>query len=165
MVYLASLALIGGCASNKSKPTAGSPEADTHQKLTAADVPANIMSTVNNRLPGATVTSVEKENENGGIVYDFELTQQGKKYEMDIKDDGTLTEIEKQVDAPASVKSTVLAKYPGATIGDVMEVDVVTGKDERPDRYEVTITGTDGKEKEVNVGMDGKIEEEKAEEK
>ena len=40
-----------------------------------------------------------------------------------------------------------------------MEVNKVTGKQETPDHYEVTLTMPDGKEKEVNVSMDGKVEE------
>src|SRR5262249_8922638 len=80
------------------------------------------------RFPGAELTSVEKETEEGKVVYDIELKHHGRKYEMDIHEDGTVIEIEKVVaakDVPQAVTKGVLAKYPGARITEVMEVNKV----------------------------------------
>src|SRR4051794_6186051 len=63
---------------------------DNAQKITAQDVPPQVMTSVNNRFPGADITSVEKENENGAVIYDFELKQHGRKFETDVKEDGTI---------------------------------------------------------------------------
>jgi uncharacterized membrane protein YkoI len=145
---------------------AGSSFADNAQKLTPSEVPQKIMDTVKARLPGAQVTSAEKETENGAVVYDLEMKDGGRKYEMDIKEDGTLIEIEKQVmdkDVPTAVSAAVKAKYPGASIKEVMEVNSVKGKTETPLHYEVVIS-TGGKEKEVVVSLDGKSVKEEAEE-
>jgi hypothetical protein len=164
IIVVALIMITAGCTHNKNESKEEGGEA---KKISAAEVPAAVSSALNQRFPGNQVRSVEKENENGMIIFDYELTQDGRKYEADIKDDGTIIEIEKQVAAnnvPAAVTHAVQAKFPGAKIGDVMEVNKVSGKTETPDHYEVTLT-TGGKEKEVNVTMDGKVEDEHADEK
>ena len=143
--------------------------ADEPKKLAPSDVPPKVMDAVKARLPGVQVTSAEKETENGNVVYDLELKHEGRKYEMDVKDDGTIMEIEKEVrakDVPAAVSKAVAEKYPQAKVKEVMEVNLVKGKQETPDHYEVTLTTADGKESEVVVSLDGKsVKEEAAEEK
>jgi len=159
IVGLSIAVMVGGCMHNQHEKKEEGTEA---MKMSPTDVPANVSAAINNRFPGAQIRSVEKENEDGKVVFDYELTQNGRKYEADVKDDGTIMEVEKQVmpnDVPAAVTSAVQAKFPGAKIGDVMEVNKVSGKQETPDHYEVTLTSGNGKEKEVNVSMDGKVEE------
>src|SRR5579871_2445669 len=80
--------------------------ARSQEKLTADKLPAKVAASVQGRFPGAEFTSIMKEKEGNDIVYDIELKQQGRKYEMDIKEDGTIVEIEKQVfakDVPAAI--------------------------------------------------------------
>jgi hypothetical protein len=141
------------------------PAAD--KKISKQDVPKQVMDSVNARFPGADVTGVEKETEDGNVVYDFELKHDGRKYESDVKEDGTIMEIEKEVaakDAPPALAHTIKARYPDAAIKEIMEVNKVTGKQEKPIHYEVTIS-TGGKHKEVIVGLDGKTVREEAEER
>jgi uncharacterized membrane protein YkoI len=133
--------------------------ASAQEKLTADKLPAKVAAAVKGRFPGAEFTSITKEKEGNDIVYDIELKQQGRKYEMDIKEDGTIIEIEKQVfnkDVPAAITKAVTAKYPGSTIEEVMEVNKVNGKVETPDHYEVTLVTADKKKLEVEVSLDGK---------
>jgi Peptidase propeptide and YPEB domain len=138
---------------------------DKAQKIEPDKLPQKIKDAVKARLPGAEITSAEKEKENGEIVYDLELKHQGRKYEMDIKEDGTIIEIEKEIkNPPEAITKAVKRKYPKATIKEVMEVNKVTGKEEKPEKYEVTIE-IDGKEKEVIVSLDGKTVSEGGEEK
>ena len=150
--------------------TATSARADEKaEKIEPDKLPAKIKNAVKARFPGAEVTSAEKEKENGEIVYDLELKHEGRKYEMDIKEDGTVMEIEKQVmssDIPAAVITNVKAKYPKATVKDIMEVNKVSGKQETPLHYEVTVMDG-GKERELVVSLDGsKVQtEEEAEKK
>jgi uncharacterized membrane protein YkoI len=144
--------------------------ADKPEKLEPGKLPEKISAAVNGRFPGAKVNAAEKEVEDGKVVYDIELTQDGKKYEMDVHDDGTVIEIEKQVEAsklPAAGVKAIEAKYPKSTIKEVMEVNKVEGKKETPINYEVTIETADKKEQEVLLNLDGtiKVEEKKAEEK
>src|SRR5262249_26832403 len=105
------------------------------KKVPPEKVPKAVMDAVKARFPGAEITSVEKETMDGKVIYDIELKQQGRKYEMDIQEDGTVLEVEKEVagkDVPEVVTKAVLAKYPGATIKEVMEVNKVKDKQETP---------------------------------
>lgn len=141
-------------------PAVRSEEAAT--KLTPDKLPAKVAESIKARFPKAEITSAEKETEDGNVVYDLELKLDGLKYESDIKEDGTILEIEKQIkDVPAAVAKAVEAKYPKAKIGEVMEVNKVNGKEEKPEKYEVTIS-SDGKEKEVIVALDGSSVKEEA---
>jgi uncharacterized membrane protein YkoI len=133
-------------------------------KIEPDKLPAKITESINGRFPGGKVTSAEKEVEDGNVVFDIELKHDGRKYEMDIKEDGTILEIEKEVfskDVPAAVSKAVSDKYPKGEVKEVMEVNLVKGKEEKPDHYEVTLT-LDGKEKEVIVALDGSSVKEEA---
>lgn len=134
------------------------------KKLSPKELPEKVAQSVNARFPDAHITSAEKETEDGNVVYDLELTQKGLKYEMDVKEDGTILEVEKEVKEPAAaVTKAVQQKYPDAKIKIVMEVNKVSGKQETPQNYEVTLA-TGGKEKEVIVSLDGSsVKEEKEE--
>jgi uncharacterized membrane protein YkoI len=134
-------------------------EKDKARKVPLGKVPKKVMDAVKARFPGARITSVEKEKAGGKVVYDIELTHKGRKYEMDIVEDGTVLEVEKEVptkDVPRAVLDAIKAKYPKATIKVVMEVNKVKGKKETPDHYEVTLQTADKKTVEVTVSLDGK---------
>jgi uncharacterized membrane protein YkoI len=139
------------------------------EKVPYDKVPKKVRDAVEARFPDAKVSSVEKETEDGKVVYDIELKHKGKKYEMDIQEDGTVLEIEKEVaakDLPKAVKAAVNAKYPGAKLKDIMEVNKVKGTKETPDHYEIIILTADNEEREILVSLDGKsIKAEKAEKK
>jgi uncharacterized membrane protein YkoI len=129
------------------------------EKVPLDKVPAKVMSSVKARFPGAKLDKVSKETSNGKVVYDIELTHKGRKYEMDIKDDGTVLEVEKELrgkEVPGAVRRALKAKYPGATVKVFMEVNLVKDRKETPDHYEVTLTTADKKELEVTVSLDGK---------
>jgi uncharacterized membrane protein YkoI len=142
---------------------------DKAEKITPDKIPQKVMDTIKARLPGAEITSAEKETEDGKVVYDIELKHQGRKYEMDIKEDGTLIEIEKEVaakDVPEAVSKALKEKFPNATVKEVMEVNKVDGAKETPIHYEVVIEIADNKTREVIVSLDGKsIKEEGEKEK
>ena len=129
------------------------------EKVAPDKLPKAVMDAIKGRFPDAEITSAEKEKEDGKVVYDIELKSKGKKYEMDIKEDGTIVEIEKEValkDVPEAVKKAVEAKYPKSTIKEVMEVNKVKGKEETPIHYEVTLETAEKKSLEVIVSLDGK---------
>jgi Putative beta-lactamase-inhibitor-like, PepSY-like len=135
----------------------GSRAAD--EKPALDKIPAKISAAINGRFPGAELKSVEKENEDGKVMYDVELTQKGRKYEMDIKEDGTIIEIEKEVaakDFPATCAAIVTKNYPKATIKEIMEVNKVEGTKETPIHYEVVLEEQGKKSFEVVVSLDGK---------
>jgi hypothetical protein len=137
-------------------------EADKSQKLAPDKLPAQITAAINGRFPGGTVTSAEREVEDGKVVFDIELKHENRKYEMDIKEDGTIIEIEKEIkNVPPAVTKAVTDKYPNAQVKECMEVNTVKGKDEHPDHYEVTFAA-DGKSKGVVVALDGSSVKEEA---
>jgi hypothetical protein len=139
-------------------------EDDKAVKVKEADVPAAVMATVKKHFPKARIERIEKETEDGKVLYDFEMRDGGTKWEADIQDDGTLIETEKEIkakDAPEAVTKAIEEKYPKAKIHEVMAK--MKGEDKTVHEYEVVMKDG-GKEKEVTVSPDGKITEEAADE-
>lgn len=129
---------------------------DKAEKVSPDKLPKAVADAIKARFPAGEITSAEKEKEDGKVVYDIELKENGVKYEMDILEDGTVLEIEKEIkEFPALVTRAVAAKYPKSKVVEVMEVNLVKDKKETPDHYEVTIE-TEGKKLEVLVSLDGK---------
>src|SRR5262249_61964657 len=115
---------------------------DKPEKIAPDKLPKVIMDAIMARFPKAEITSAEKEKEGDKVVYDIELKHEGRKYEMDIQEDGTVIEIEKEIalkDVPKAITDAIEAKYPKSTVKEVMEVNKVKGKEEKPDHYEVTL--------------------------
>ncbi len=155
LVMAFSVALVFTSASR----VASAPGADGEEKVPLDKVPKAIRDAVNNRFPDAKLNKVSKEKEDGNVVYDIELQHKGRKYEMDIKEDGTILEIEKEVaakDLPEAVAKAIEARYPKAAIQEIMEVNKVKGAEEKPDHYEVLIVTANKKKLEIEVSLDGK---------
>ena len=134
------------------------------EKIEPSKLPPKVADAVKARFPGATIVQVTKETENGEIVYDIEMTKNGKKHEMDCKEDGTLIDLQNEVPAselPAAAATAIKAKYPGSQIKEVGEILVVKDKKETRDHFEVIIETADKKETELTVKLDGTIEEAK----
>jgi uncharacterized membrane protein YkoI len=87
VTVLAGLALLAAAAGADDKEKAG-------KKVPLDKVLRKVMDAVKARFPGAKITRVEKETAGGKVVYDIELTQKGRKYEMDVLEDGTVLEVE-----------------------------------------------------------------------
>jgi uncharacterized membrane protein YkoI len=159
VALLTALAL-GGAACAADSKDGGSK--DKH--LTKHDLPAPVAASIDQKFPGATIRSVEKETENGQQIYDVELTHSGRHSEMDIQTDGTVAETESQIDAanlPAPVTQAIQQKYPNSTIKDAMEKRL---RDEQQlHEYEVVISTGGKKSSELTLTPDGKITEEPAE--
>jgi uncharacterized membrane protein YkoI len=131
---------------------------DKAEKITQDKLPKKVLDAVKSWFPEPDFTSITKETTDGKVAYDLEFKYKGRKYEMDIKEDGTVLEIEKEVavkDLPEAVAKALKAKHAKATIKDIMEVNLVTGKNLKLDHYEV-ILEMDGKTIEVTVSPDGK---------
>jgi hypothetical protein len=154
-LFVVAMIIGSGCSMTHKK------ESEAHEKkLMPSDVPPKVMSAMDTRFPGAQYTSITREEEKGNTIYDFELTQGGRKYEADVKEDGTIVEIEKAIesrDLPAPVADTLNKKYPNATYKEVMEKDLVSGKQETPHEYEIVVQTPKGKDEEVTVSREGKI--------
>jgi hypothetical protein len=135
--------------------------ATAQEKVEADKLPQKVKDSLKARFPGYTVTQATKELENGQVVYDVEMTVGGKKTEMDCQEDGTVIDIQIEVDAkelPAAGVTAIKAKYPGSTIKEVGEILVVKDKKETRDHFEVMIETADKKAVEVTVKLDGTLE-------
>jgi uncharacterized membrane protein YkoI len=132
------------------------------EKLDPSKLPPKVAEALKARFPGATITQVTKETENGEVLYDIEMTKDGKKHEMDCKEDGTVVDIQNEVatkDLPAAAIDAIKSKYPNSTIKEVGEILVVKDKKETRDHFEVIIDTADKKEVELTVSLDGKVTE------
>jgi DNA-binding beta-propeller fold protein YncE len=123
------------------------------------DAPRAVRDAIEGRFPGAKVSVVERETENGKVIYEVQLTHKDCKYEVFIKEDGTIEAFEKESElrnVPEKVLKAIKDKYPNATIQGGMEVYKVVGKEETLDHYLIAVKLGDMK-KEISVSLDGKI--------
>jgi hypothetical protein len=136
--------------------------AAAQEKIEADKLPQKVKDAIKARFPGHVVTQATKEVENGEVVYDIEMKVGGKKHEMDCKEDGTIVDIQNEVDPkdlPAAALNAIKARHPGSTIKEVGEILVVKDMKETRDHFEVVIETVDKKEMELTVSLDGsKIE-------
>lgn len=124
-------------------------------------IPKAVMDALKSKFPKPEITKWTKETENGKVVYDIEFTQDGRKCEMDIQEDGTIVNIEREIaakDLPKAVLAAVEKKFPKATLQEIMEVKA--GKEEKLEGYEIVLVTADKKKFEIMVAPDGKIVEE-----
>jgi hypothetical protein len=131
------------------------------------EMPKVIMDALKARFPDAEIQKWTKEKEGDIVVYDIEFKQQGRKFEADIKEDGTIHNWEKEIAAeglPEAAMKAVQTKYPEATIQEIMEITAVTEGKEALEAYEVVLETAEKKEVEVAVAPDGEILEDSGEE-
>jgi predicted RNA binding protein with dsRBD fold (UPF0201 family) len=160
-LFASSWALAAMAAEPAEKTPSTEKTGPVEVKVKPEELPKVVASALKNRFPGLEITSAAKETDNGKVIYDIELTQNGRKFESDIKEDGTILEVEKEVatkDYPKALQSSVHAKFPKGKITIVMEVNLVKDKKETPDHLEVTVETADKQEKELLFKLDGKTE-------
>ena len=71
---------------------------DDDEKVPLSDVPAKVLEAAHSAVPGGEVTAVEKEVEDGVVIYEVEKVVDGIEYEIEVAADGTVKEIEKEDD-------------------------------------------------------------------
>jgi len=129
-------------------------------KLDIDKIPKKVMDTLKAKFPKAEIDKWTKEKEGADVVYDIEFKIEGRKWEADIKEDGTLLNFEKEIsvkDLPEPVVKTVEKRYPKAKMKEVMEMTDVKGKEEKLHGYEIIVLKADGKSVEITVAADGKL--------
>jgi uncharacterized membrane protein YkoI len=132
------------------------------------EIPKAVMDALKAKFPKPEITKWTKEKEGDKVVYDIEFTQDGRKCEADIFEDGTIHNFEKAIaakDLPKPVTEAVEKKYPKATMKEIMEITEVKDKKEMLEGYEIVLETADKKEVEVTVAPDGKILEDSTDEK
>ena len=129
------------------------------EKVEADKLPEKVKATLKTRWATAKIVVATKTMEGGAVVYDIEMTRDGKKCEADIREDGSIVNFENEIaikDLPKAVTDAVKAKYPDATIKESMETLVIKDGKDVVDEYEVLIVTGDKKEVELTVSPDGK---------
>jgi hypothetical protein len=124
------------------------------KEIKRSELPPAVEKTVVEQSKGATIRGFSKEKENGQIAYEAEMLVNGHSRDLLIDANGTLLEIEEQVDLqdlPADVKAGLQAK---AGKGKITKVESITKKDKLV-AYEAKVV-RDGKKSEIQVGPDGK---------
>ena len=124
------------------------------KEIKRSELPPAVEKTVVERSKGATIRGFSKDKENGQIAYEAEMLVNGHSRDLLIDANGTLLEIEEQVDLqalPADVKAGLQAK---AGKGKIIKVESITKKDKMV-AYEAKVV-RDGKKSEIQVGPDGK---------
>jgi hypothetical protein len=99
-------------------PVSGAQDKD---KLELSKIPKKVMEVLKTRFIAPEITKWTKEKEGDDDVYDIEFTVKGRKFEADIKEDGTIVNWEKEIaakDLPKAVTRAVEAKYPKSTLKD-----------------------------------------------
>jgi uncharacterized membrane protein YkoI len=95
------------------------------EKIPLGKVPAAVTDAVKAKYPGAEFTGAEKEAEDGGTVYEVAFRHQGQKYEAELKPDGTLIAVDREIqtsDLPPAVAGALKKRFPRATLKDAEEV-------------------------------------------
>lgn len=126
-------------------------------------IPKSVMTALKAKFPKAVIDKWTREKEAGKVMYDIEFKQDGRKFEADIFEDGTIHNWEKEIDAkdvPEAVLKAVEKKYPKARIKEIMQVTEVMDKKETLEGYEVVLVSADKKDVELMVAADGTILEE-----
>ena len=68
---------------------------DNDIEIPLSEVPASVITIVQNTLPGITLTEAEKEHKDGSVIYELEgKLINGKEYEIEITESGTILKIE-----------------------------------------------------------------------
>lgn len=131
-------------------------------------IPKVVMDALNAKFPKAEIHKWVEEKEGDIVVYDIEFKREGRKFEVDIKEDGTIHNWEKEIadkDLPEAVKKAVETKYPKSTIKEIMEITAVNNGKDALEGYEIVLETADKKDVEVTVAPDGIILEDSGETK
>ncbi len=147
-------------------------EADVQEKpeeeAALDEIPQAVMDGLMAKFPEAEIQKWAKEQEEDIVAYDIEFKQGDRKFEADIKEDGTIYNWEKEIDAldlPEAVQNTIDTKYPDSSIKEVMEITVVKDGEDVLEGYEVVLETADMEEVEITVAPDGNVLEDSGEEK
>ena len=143
--------------------TAPAARAQVTDTLDLEKIPKKVMDALGARFPQAEIHTWTKEEEGDIVVYDIEFRQHSRKFEADIKQDGTIHNWEREItaeDLPDAVKAAVESRYPKYALMEIMAITAVTEGDEALEGYEISLETADRKELEVTVAPDGTILEE-----
>jgi hypothetical protein len=124
------------------------------KKIKRSELPPAVEKTVAAQEAGATIRGFSTEKEKDETFYEAEMMVNGHSKDVLMAPDGTIVEIEEEVELDSlspEVKAGLLAK---AGAGKILKVESLTKKSKLV-AYEAKVE-TNGKKSEVQVGPDGK---------
>ena len=122
-------------------------------KMKVEDLPAAVQAAMKEQSKGATILGASKEREHGRMTYEVETKQAGKGRDITFAEDGSLLEVEQEVDLdsiPQPAKEAIQKKAAGGTIKKVESVTQGSSTS-----YEADVSTKNGKNQEVAVNADG----------
>jgi uncharacterized membrane protein YkoI len=126
------------------------------KKLHKDQVPKAVITAFEKAYPNAKDMKFEEEMFEGKAAYEVEYKDNGKEYEATYSADGTLLQKEEEIEGellPAAVMQAIKKEYPK---GKIKEVEKLMKPDNTVTGYEVEVK-TNGKEKELELDLNGKI--------
>ena len=118
------------------------------------DVPPAAQAVIESHTSGEAIEKITREKEEEKHVYKVEYKKDGRKFELEVDEDGKILEVEefmKMEDLPLAVQETVKTESAGAEIKELV-LETKEGKT----FYEVEFE-KDGKEYEVKILEDGTV--------
>jgi uncharacterized membrane protein YkoI len=128
--------------------------AQEEKKIQRSELPPAVEKTVADHSKGTTIRGFSKEQENGKVFYEAELTVNGHSKDILMDGTGSIVEVEEQVSAdslPTEVREGLQAR---AGQGKLLKVEALT-KNGKVVAYEAKVL-SNGKKSEIQVGPDGK---------
>jgi hypothetical protein len=140
------------------------------KKVAIDQLPESVVKAVKNRFPDAKMVSASTETEDGKTSFEIAVKNGEQNVEVLVTPQGTITEIEKQIDikdCPKAVTEALEGKYPSAAYKMIEEVYKVEDGKENLKYYEILLVTAEKKKVEVAITAKGKIEktEDKSKEK
>lgn len=119
MKQLSSLVMGVAIASIALASSSGAMQQKGEAKEVKVKTPPAIEKVFRAAYPTAVIKGTSKETEDGQTVYEVESVDKGRPRDLLYKADGTVIEIEEEIDAkdvPAAVTAAIKARYPKATL-------------------------------------------------
>ncbi len=95
LIIIACVLLIGGSIALWAAVSNDDAE-EAEEKVPLSDVPANVLAAANSAVSGGQIPEVEREVEDGVVIYDVDKVVDGVEYEIEVTADGTVQEVEKE---------------------------------------------------------------------
>ena len=142
MVFSATIVVASACLGYASE-----------QPVRRADLPASVQKIAQDQSKGAVIKRYVKDNENGQLEYEVQMTIDGHSKDVAIAPDGKLLEVEEQVTLDLLAAAVRRSLQNRAGKGAIIKVESIT-KQGKIVAYEAQVR-TEGKHSEIQVGPDG----------
>ncbi len=131
----------------------GLPTIAAETKVNIKALPPAVQTAMREQIKGATILGASKEREHGHLTYEVETKLDGKGRDLTFDQNGSLLEIEQEVELnsiPGPAKEAIQKRVAGGTVKKVESVTQGSSTS-----YEADVTTRTGKKQEVAVNADG----------